>query len=83
MQRKRYVVDLKTRNCNITEVTEDFHPIEVPEGAHFERELSVGLLGGGVGAGVAILEWRFQEHDPEKKYSGKPNFSQERIILLF
>ena len=70
MQRKRYVVDLKTDHCDISEVTGDFHPVEVPEGAHFEGEFTVGLPEGGVGAGLAIGEWRFEERDPEKGYSG-------------
>lgn len=62
MQKVHYSVNLVTKVCNKTTITNPFRPIEVPAFANFSGAVYLGLSGL-IGAGV--LENIFQGTPPE------------------
>ncbi|XP_005107025.2 mammalian ependymin-related protein 1 isoform X1 [Aplysia californica] len=45
MENKEYILDLKTRKCNVTVPRHPFHPYGVPPGSNFQADAVVGAAG--------------------------------------
>ncbi|XP_078493238.1 mammalian ependymin-related protein 1-like [Ciona intestinalis] len=68
-EKKRYVVDLKTGECNVTAIDYDFHAIEVHEPARFLGYSTVGTLDE-PDMGMVLASWHHHHHKEREKIEG-------------
>ncbi|CAC5394361.1 unnamed protein product [Mytilus coruscus] len=64
--KKKYIVNLKTRQCNVTTVTMPFRPLGVPTGATFRGYSTLGASGL-QGQFLNVASWNFTE-GPNRYY---------------